>query len=122
MFQVWHYLNSLIMIKLPISQQEYLRFFPLPSPGKTCVLPFDFTSERDLKNFCNISMMQKIMRTRSSIFYHLIEMNTYIQNFLVFNSGHYIYGTGLCNFFFVLLDLIDRIDSYFQRNLLLIGF
>ena len=27
-FQVWPYLNSLIMIKLPFSQQEHLQIFP----------------------------------------------------------------------------------------------
>ena len=31
------------------------------------------------------------------------------------NSGQYIYVTGLLNFFFIPQDLIDRIDSYFQR-------
>ena len=39
----------------------------------------------------------------------------------------YIYVMGLCKFLFVLQDLIDRINSYFQRiafqrNLLLISF
>ena len=48
-------------------------------------------------------------------------------NLLVCNSGQYTYVMGLFNFSFVLQDLIDRIDSYFQRivlqrNLLLIGF
>ena len=61
------------------------------------------------------------------IFYYLIDMNIHTENLLVCNSGQYIYTTGLCNFFFVLQDLIDRINSYFQRiaferNLLLIGF
>ena len=35
------------------SQQEYVQlsnFLPLPSPNKTCVLPFDFALERDPKN------------------------------------------------------------------------
>ena len=58
----------------------------------------------------------------SSIFFYLID----IQNLPVCNSGQHTYVTGLFNFFFVLQDLIDRIDSYsqriaFQRNLLLIG-
>ena len=53
-------------------------------------------------------------------------MNIYTQNLPVCNSGQHTYVTGLFNFFFVLQDLIDRIDSYFQRiafqkNLLLIG-
>ena len=51
----------------------------------------------------------------------------YTRNLSVCNSGQHTYATGLFNFFFVLQDLIDRIDSYFQRiafqrNLLLIGF
>ena len=33
-------------------------------------------------------------------------------NLLVYNSGQHTYVTGLFNFFFVLQDLIDRIDSY----------
>ena len=46
---------------------------------------------------------------------------------LVCNSGQRTYVPGLFHFFFVLEDLIDRIDSYyqriaFQRNLVLIGF
>ena len=50
-----------------------------------------------------------------------------IWNIPICNSGQYIYVTGLCNFFFVPQDLIDRINSYFQRidfqrNLLLFGF
>ena len=51
----------------------------------------------------------------------------YTRNLPVCNSCLYIYVTGLRNFFFVPQDLIDRINSYFQRiafwrNLLLIGF
>ena len=51
----------------------------------------------------------------------------YTQNPPVCISGQYIYVTGLCNFLFVPQDLINRINSYFQRiafqrNLLLIGF
>ena len=38
------------MIKLPFPQQEHLQIFPLPSPSKTCALPFDFALERDPKN------------------------------------------------------------------------
>ena len=52
-------------------------------------------------------------------------MNKYTRNLSVCNSGQHTYVTGLVNFFFVLQDLIDRIDPYFQRiafrrNLLLI--
>ena len=51
----------------------------------------------------------------------------YTWNLPVCNSGQNTYVMGLFNFFFVLQDLIDRIESYFQRialqrNLLLIGF
>ena len=49
-FQVWPYLNSLIIIKLPFSQQEHVQTFPLLSPSNTYALPFDFALERDLKN------------------------------------------------------------------------
>ena len=39
------------MIKLPLSQQENLKFFPLPSPSKTCELSsVSRWRERDLKN------------------------------------------------------------------------
>ena len=48
-FQVWPYLNSLIIIKLPFSQQKHVQIFPLPSQVK-CALPFDFALERDPKN------------------------------------------------------------------------
>ena len=53
-------------------------------------------------------------------------MNLYTQNLSVCNSGQHTYVIGLFSFFFVLQDLIDRINSYFQRiafqrNLLLIG-
>ena len=54
-------------------------------------------------------------------------MNIYTRNLPVCNSGKHTYVTGLFNFFFVLQNLIDRFNSYFQRiaflrNLLLIGF
>ena len=54
-------------------------------------------------------------------------MNIYTRNLPVCNSGQHTYVTGLFNILFVLQNLIDRIDSYFQRksfqrNLLLIGF
>ena len=42
-------------------------------------------------------------------------MNIFTLNLPVCNSGQYTYVMGLCNFFFVLQDLIERIDSYFQR-------
>ena len=71
--------------------------------------------------------------------YHQCDIENYtdqVLNFLLFDrheyihtesSGQHTYVMGLFNFFFVLQDLIDIIDSYFQRiafhrNLLLIGF
>ena len=42
-------------------------------------------------------------------------MNICAQNLLVCNSGQHTCVTGLFNFFFVLQDLIDRINSYLQR-------
>ena len=49
-FQVWPYLNSLIIIKLPFVSKNMSKFFPFPSPSKTCALPFNFALERDPKN------------------------------------------------------------------------
>ena len=77
------------------------------------------------KIFSVITVTQKIIWTRTPIFHYLIDMNISTQNLLVCNSGQYV--TDLSNFFFVVQDLIDRINSYFQRiafqvNLLLIGF
>ena len=112
-----------MIIKLPFSLQEHVQIFPLSLPSKTCALPFDFALERDPKN----------------IFYYQRDVENYtdqVLNFLLFDrheyihtesSGQHTYVMGLFNFFFVLQDLIDRIDSYFQgiafqKNLLLIGF
>ena len=60
-------------------------------------------------------------------FYYLIDMNIQTRNLPMCNFSQYIYITDLCSFLFVPQDLIDRINSYFQRiacqrNLLLIGF
>ena len=60
--------------------------------------------------------MQRIAWTRSWIFY-LVDMNTYTRNLPVCNSGQYIYVTDLCNFFFVLQELIDRINSSISGEL-----
>ena len=102
-------------------------FFPLPSPSKTCVLPFNFALERDPKNifFCQrdiASYMDQVL----NFFYDLIDINTYTMNLPVCNSGLYTYVTSLYNFFFAPRNLTERIDSSFQRiafqrNVLLIG-
>ena len=69
------------------------------------------------KIFSNFSVTERIVRTRSSIFYYLIDMNIQTRNISVCNSGQYIYITGLGNFFFVLQDLIDRIILIFREQL-----
>ena len=127
MFQVWPYLNSLIIIniKLPFSKQEHGQIFPLPSPSKTCALPFNFTLDRDPKNIFYYQLDVENYTDHFLNFLLFDRHNIYTQNLPVCNSGQHV--TGLFNFFFVLQDLIDRIDSYFQRtafqwNLLLIGF
>ena len=106
-------MNSLIIIKLLFSQQEHVQIFLLPLPSKTCALPFDFTLERDPKN----------IRTTSSLFCcSMIDMNKCTHNLrsvilvsILVLQVYYTCVTGLLLFFFVLQDLIDRIDSYLQR-------
>ena len=99
------------------------KLFPLPSPNKTCALRFDFALERDLKN--NFYYQRDVDNyTDQALNFLLFDRHEYIHTE---SSGLYTYVTGLSNFFFVLQDLIDRIDSYFQRiaflrNLLLIDF
>ena len=101
--------------------------FPLPSPSKTCVLPFNFALDRVPKNIFYYQHDVENYTDQVLNFYYLIDMNKYTLNLPVCNSGQYTYVTGLCNFFFALQDLIDRINSYFQRiafqrTLLVIGF
>ena len=84
--------------------------------------------ERDPKNiFYYQHDVENYTGTRSSIFCYSIDINISKQNLLVCNSGQHTYVMDVFNFFFVLQDLIDRINPYFQgiafqRNLLLIGF
>ena len=89
------------------------------------VLPLDFALEREPKNIfhyqCDIeNCIDQVLK------YYLMEMNIHTQNLLVCNSGQYIYIKGLFNFFFVLQDLIDRINYFwriaFLRNLPLTDF
>ena len=114
------------MIKLPFLSKNICKFFPLPLSSKICAVPFGFALGETRKIFSIISLRYRIIRTRCSIFCYLVDMNIYTWNILVCNSGQYIYVMGWCNFLFVLQDLIDRINSYFQRiafqrSLLLIG-
>ena len=65
-------------MKLPFSQQEYVQIFPLASPSKICVLPFNFALERDPKN----------------IFYYQRDVENYtdqVLNFLLFDRHEYIH-------------------------------
>ena len=104
------------------------KFFPFPLPSKTCAFLFNFALERDPRNIFYyqhdiVSYTDQVI----NFFMTWVDMNTYTLNVPVCNSGLYTYVTDLYNFFFALQDLIDRIDSYFQRiafqkNLLLIGF
>ena len=66
------------MIKLPFSQQEHLQIFPLPSPCKSCALPFDFALESDPKN----------------MFYYQRDVETYtdqVLDFLLFDRHENIH-------------------------------
>ena len=79
------------------------------------------------KIFSTAIVTSRIIRTRSSIFLYIIDKSIHTRNLPACSSGQYICITGLRNLFFVLQDLIDRINSYFQRiafqrNLLLIDF
>ena len=108
-------MNLLIIIKLPFSLQEHVQIFLVPRPSKTCALPFDFALERYPENTFYYQRDVENYTDQVLSLCHLIEMNIYTQNLPVCNSGQHTYVMGLFNFFFVLQDLIDRIDSYFQR-------
>ena len=61
-------------MNLRFSKQEHVQIFPLPSPSKTCALPFDFALERDPKN----------------IFYYQCDVQNYtdqVLNFLLFDRN-----------------------------------
>ena len=125
-FQVWSYLNLLIIIKLPFFSKNMSKFFPLPLPSKTCPSLRFRVRKRPEKYFLLSAWHRELYGPGPELLYRLIDTNTYTLNLLVCNSDLAIV-TALYNFFFVLQGLIDRIDSYFQRvallrNLLLIGF
>ena len=93
-----------------------------------CALPFRFrVRERPEKYFLLSGWRRELYGPGPQLFYYLIDMNIYTPNLPVCNFGLYTYVTGLYNFFFVVQDLFDRIDSYFERiafqkNLFLFGF
>ena len=64
------------MIKLPFLSKNISKYFPLPSPSKTCALPFDFALERDPKN----------------VFYYKRDVENYtdqVLDFLLFDRHEY---------------------------------
>ena len=83
--------------------------------------------ERPEKYFLLSVRRRELYEPGPRFFYYMIDMSINTRNLTVCNSGQYIQVTCLGNFFFALQDLIDKIDSYFQRiafrrSLLLIGF
>ena len=79
-------------------------------------LPFNFALERDSKNiFCYQHDIENYADQVLNFLLTVRHEYIYTLNLPVCNSGQYSYVTDLCNFFFVLQDLIDRIDYYFQR-------
>ena len=70
--------HTSIHYELPFSQQEHVQISPLPSPSKTCALPFDSALERDPKN----------------IFYYQHDVENYMDqvlNFLVYDRHGFIH-------------------------------
>ena len=64
--------------RVTFSQQEFSKFLPVPSPSKTCALPFNFALERDPKN----------------IFYYQHDVENYMDqvlNILLFDRHEYIH-------------------------------
>ena len=103
--------------------------FSFASPSKTSALPFDFTLERDPKNifYYHWGVENYTDLVIDFLFFDKHKYKNEIFKLLVCNFDQYIYVRGLYNFFFALQDLIDRINSYFQRiafygKLLLIAF
>ena len=104
--------------KVTFPQQEHVQIFPLPSPSKACALPFE-------KYLLLTAWRTEVSEPGPQFL--LFDRHRYIHtesSALKFWSAYLCYGF---NFFFVLKDLISRIDSYFQRiafqrNLLVIGF
>ena len=92
-------------------------FSHFPHQVKHVCFPLILHQRETRKIFSIISMTQRIIWTRSLIFYYLLDMNIYTQNLLVCNSSHYIYVTGLCNFFFVFKILLTESVLIFREQL-----
>ena len=126
-FRFDHYLNSPIKIELSFSQQEHLQIFPtLLAKLNMCASLWFWVREIPKKYFL-LSVWRRELYGAGTLFFIIWETCGYTWNLPDCNSGHYIYFTGLCNLFFVLQDLIGRINPYFQRiafqrNMVLIGF
>ena len=107
-FQLWPYLNLLIIIKLPFSQQEHVQIFPLPWPSKTW-------ETRKISSI--ISMTYRIIWTRSSTFCFLIDMYVYKQNLLVCNSGQHTYVSGFLTFSLFFKIWLTELILFSRKNL-----
>ena len=124
-FTIFEFINHEKVIFF--SARTYPNFSHFPSHFPLLALRFDLALERDPRYIFYCQHEVDNYSDQVLNFYYMIDMSIYTWNLSVCNSGQYIYVTGLCNFFFVLQDLIGRINSYFQRiafwrNLLLIGF
>ena len=127
MFQAWPYLNSLIIKKLPFSQQEHVQT-PSHFPRQAKHAPPPTPRHGETRKISPIiSATQRTIRTRTNPPVPCHSIDIYTRNPPARNSGQHTYVTSLFKLFLVLQDLIDRINSHFwrtafQRNLLLIGF
>ena len=93
-------MNSLIIIKLPFYQQEYVQIFPLPSPSITCASLWFRVRQRPEK-YLLLSPWRRELYGPGSHFF-LFDRHEYIHtaNLPVCSSGQHTYVTGLFNFFF----------------------
>ena len=91
------------------SERTFPDFSHSPRQVKHVRFPSIQLQRETQKIFSIASVTQRIVQTRSSIFYYMIDKSIYTRNLSACNSGQYICVTGLHNFFFVLQDLIDRI-------------
>ena len=80
---------------LVILHTGHVQIFPLPSPSKTCALPFHFALERDPKNifYCQCDVENNMDQVLSFL---LFDRHEYIH---AESSGQHTYVTGLFIFF-----------------------
>ena len=99
------------MIKLPYSQQEHLQIFPTCLVKRNICVSFWFCVRERPEKY---SLLLAWSRAPGPGFFIIWWTLIYTES-SVCNSGQYTYVMGLCNFFFVLQDFNDRINSYFRR-------